>query len=638
MSSLNKSSIVRSRRGRALIAAFFILLPAWASVPASGQSLNLVITNSNTNFTDNDVYVSFSSGSSSLSGTYGGTNAFQLINSATYQYINNGTSATSSQTLYWTAPLTLAQLNAGSGMSFTAAPSGRAYVSLGQPLVFSGSGVNGGLLSFGAPTYTNTSDPNWNVRWDVFEFTVTPAYGDQGDLTAINAIGIPMQMTSFIGSGTAQSVQTATNFGTLLTGLQAYQAANAANNASSLPTYVTTSGSFTRIIGINNGAQSGSVSSSNGLGGTGYSSSGGATIGANATFGSYVSAVGSGSITTPLAMSQTAANGGNVTGNYGFQAVASAVPWVTSGSTPYNPNGSFTAQWPVTSGTVTVINSGTLTSLTTGGTGYAVQVSGTFLNATTSVGTFNVWVPPDVVSSSSGTNYIQSATLYAGTAKANYGLIFQWQASGSATPTTYYYADDFVSAVDASTGGSGLPLIQQVFHDLAAGYNFGLIGSGTNLIDPLSGLSFNEEGSSYWTLWENMKNGGQAITATGTWTLSGTNGTQIPQVAGLAPGQMPFYALAQGTANGHYNQWASQIYANSPTAYGNPYSDYLQQVDVNLLSTTGTSYNISRVQVTILPDNLAPIPEPSTVALVALAGATLGGLRWRRRRDRVRAH
>jgi hypothetical protein len=512
-------------------------------------------------------------------------------------------------------------------MSFASAPSVRAYVSLGQPLVFSGSGVNGGLLSFGAPSYTDTTDPNWDVRWDVFEFTVTPSYGDQGDLTAINAIGIPMRMTSFIGSGTGQSVQTATNFGALLTGLQSYQTANAGNNASNLPTYVTTSGSFTRIIGINNGAQAGSGTSSNGLGGTAYTSSGSATIGANATFGSYVSAVGSGSITTPLAMSQTAANGGNVTGNYGFTAVASATPWVTSGSTPYNPNGDFTAQWQAGAAT----NSGTLTSLTTGGSGYAVQVSGTFLNATTSVGTFKAWVPPDVVTGS-GTNYIQSATLYAGTGVANFGVIFQWQASGSAAPTTYYYANDFISAVDASTGGNGLPLIQQVFHDLAAGYNFGLIGSDPSLIDPLSNLSFNDAGSSYWTLWENMKNGGTAITTTGTWSLTGAEGTRIPQVAGLAPGQMPFYAIAQGTANGHYNQWASQIYSSSPTAYGNPYSDYLQPVDVNVLSTTGTSWNITQVQVTILPDNIAPIPEPTAMALVAMAGATLGGVEWRRRR------
>ena len=614
-----------SSRGLTL---FAIVLLALAAGPASGQSLNLVITNSNTNFTDNDVYVSFETTSSTLSGTYGGTNPFQVINSATYTYVNNGTAATSSQTSYWTAPLSLTQLNAGSGMKFTKAPSVRAYVSLGQPLVFSGSGVNGGLLSFGSPSYTNTNDPNWNVRWDVFEFTVStpPAYGDQGDLTAINAIGIPMQMTSFTGSGTAQSVQTATNFGALITGLQSYQTANAANNANNLPTYVTTSGSFTRIIGINNGAQAGYTSGSNGLGGTGYTSSGGATIGANATFGSYVSAVGSGSITTPLAMSQTAANGGNVAGSYGFTAVASATPWVTSGSTPYNPNGDFTAQWQAGAAT----NSGTLTSLSTSGSGYAVQVSGTFLNATTSVGTFKAWVPPDVVTGS-GTNYIQSATLYAGTGVANFGAIFQWQASGSAAPTTYYYANDFVSAVDASTGGNGLPLIQQVFHDLAAGYNFGLIGSDPSLIDPLSGLSFNDAGSSYWTLWENMKNGGTAITTTGTWSLTGAEGTQIPQVAGLAPGQMPFYAIAQGTANGHYNQWASQIYSNSPTAYGNPYSDYLQPVDVNVLSTTGSSFNITQVQVTILPD-VAPVPEPTAMALVAMAGATLGGVEWRRRR------
>ena len=92
---------------------------------------------------------------------------------------------------------------------------------------------------------------------------------------------------------------------------------------------------------------------------------------------------------------------------------------------------------------------------------------------------------------------------------------------------------------------------------------------------------------------------------------------------------MPLYdALQPGGA--YYNQWAYQIYQSSTSGYGNPYSDYLQSVDVNLLSSpfTTPAYNISDVVVTILPFS---VPEASTWMLLLAAGAVYVLMKFRKK-------
>lgn len=605
-------------KGRLLLTS--ILLASAGSIFA--QSLNLTFSNSSA-YSNDDIWITFETAfgtgnTADVNATVNGS-AMNFIYSGTYTYQSGTSTVTSSQTSYWSQSMNLTQLTQGTGLNFTTANSVRAYVSYGTPLTFSGSGVDGGLLSFGAPSYVNTNDPNYNKRWDVFELAVTPAPGDQGDITAINGMAIPMRMTSFIGSATSQSVQTTTNFDTLKTALAAYQTANAANNVSGLPTIVNNSGTsgtdFTRIVGINNGAQAGATVTGTGAN-TVYSSGtsgGGATIGANADFGNYVNAIHSGTITTPLQFATAAVVSGT---NYGFNAVLSGTAW--------NPNATYTSSWTQVSGTSSYTVSGTLGSITTSGTGAALVVSGDFTANGATTGKFSVIVPPDVKTGSAATsNYLQSATIYAGTALANFGLIYTYSSGTAGTPMTFYNANDFVTAVGKDNAGQGTALIQQVFHDLAAGLNFGLVGS--NVIDPLSGETFNNEGSLVWTEWETLKNGGTVITTTGTWSLTGAPGTQNP-------GQMPFYADAQGSADGYYNQWAAIIYNSSTSAYGNPYSDYLQPVDVNLLASPGqSSYNITSVNVTFLPDG-SPVPEPGALAFLGLAGA-LGFVAYRRNRQ-----
>ncbi len=574
----------------------------------SQQTMTIDFAYPTSTYSGSDIWVTFEnsfSGATGIAGTYvngisGLTESLNVIYSGTYQYVQSGSTYTSGQTSYWTQSLNLAQLS--TGVTFTSGQSMRAYISIGSPLVFSGSGVTGGLLSFGAPSYSNPSDPNWNIRWDVAEITISnPAStGDQGDVTAINGIAIPMQMTSYTTSGSvAYTTQTSTNFNALLQALNGpggYYEQNAANNTNPGVTpsnpYVTgTNGEFIRAIGLNNGAHAEATQSAI-TGGTAYASNDNAvaTIGANNTFGNYVNSLAQNGTTTPLADRQVNVIGGNF---YAFSSTLSGVAW--------DPNGTYSATWTnASSGT----SSGTFSQITVGGTGSALQVSGDFLVNSNSIGSFTVIIPPDNVVTGSGTsNYILTNTITAGDPSANYGLIFKFTPTGGSEMTFYNY-NDFVAAVnraDALNNGQGAALIQQVFHDLSAGMNFGLVGS--TAIDPITGQNLNDEGSQAWTdVWETIAHGGS-------YDFSGTTYTQAN-----AP-TLPLYEAAQGSSNGYYNQWAALIYASSTTAYGNPYSDYLQAVDVNLQGT-GTNFNISHTTITLFPDE---VPEPSTYALIIIA-------------------
>lgn len=79
--------------------------------------------------------------------------------------------------------------------------------------------------------------------------------------------------------------------------------------------------------------------------------------------------------------------------------------------------------------------------------------------------------------------------------------------------------------------------------------------------------------------------------------------------------------------------WQNSSYTDSSgnstkgAVYSNPYDDRFQGgVSIGLDSLGGT--------LTIDLREIAPVPEPTALALVAAAGATLGGVAWRRRRQR----
>lgn len=135
----------------------------------------------------------------------------------------------------------------------------RFYVSLDAPLDTSA------FKSFGAPSYTNPADPNWNVRWDIFEVTVTPAPGDYGDLSTINGYAIPMMIDTFEApkpGAPGRGMSTARSYfaGNPYSALEALMKANKANNNYGgypplVPAdgIVTNGGKFVRLIGPNNG-------------------------------------------------------------------------------------------------------------------------------------------------------------------------------------------------------------------------------------------------------------------------------------------------------------------------------------------------------------------------------------------------
>ncbi|MEI8312078.1 MAG: hypothetical protein WCH98_15110, partial [Verrucomicrobiota bacterium] len=239
-----------------------------------------------------------------------------------------------------------------------------------------------------------------------------------------------------------------------------------------------------------------------------------------------------------------------------------------------------------------------------------------------------------------------SSFLYASDASANYGGIFEFTpmsavSSGTLMSTsTYLNYQDFTSAIQLASGSlvpeiatntptAGQQMISQVVHDVSAGYNLGMVSS--TVIDPATGTSFNNEGSLIWTsVWEAIKLGGLSgsVNYNGTMYVSGT-GASSGTV--LYIGDMPLYDGLQ-PGGSYYNQWAYQIYQSSTSGYGNPYSDYLQSVDVNLLASpySTPAYNITDVVVTILPFS---VPEASTWMLLLAAGAAYVLMKFRKKQQ-----
>ena len=637
---------------------------------ASAQTLNLHLVNSST-YADSDVWFTFTAaGTGAFSGTVapansidatyaGGANigqAVPMLWSNSYTYVTGGSTVNSVQNTWWSQSVSLASLENGSGFAgfqVTKANSPRVYVSLGAPLAVVGTGTlqNRGVLTNGTPSLSGTADPNFNTRWDQFELTVTPAAGDQGDITAINAIAIPMKMQSFIGSTPVQSTQNTTNWETMASNLISFVNSNAANNSyteagnTSAPVIYNGSGTtvndLLRIIGVNNGAHAGFTPTAQ-PSGTIFTPAGGAgniaSIGAQPAFQDYVNHVATGTFVTPVEDAHISPyNGTAANAFFGFSGSTYAQSWTS--------NSVISASWlsPVASNT-TIYNSGTLTSSVTGGSGNALVMEGYLITstvaangifpATGTLGKYKMIIPPD--GGVSGSSFLLSSFLYASDASANYGGIFEYtpmsQVSGGTllSTSTYLYYQDFTSAIQLASGSlvqqiasntptAGQQMISQVVHDVAAGYNLGLVSS--TVVDPATQQTFNNEGSLYWTgIWEAIKGGG-SVNFGGTVFVSGTG---ISSSTVVYVGTVPLYTGLQPTGS-YFNQWAYQIYQSSTSGYGNPYSDYLQNVDVNLLSSPngGGAYDITDVVVTI-------IPEASTWVLLLTAGAVFALMKHRK--------
>lgn len=643
-----------------------VLPTARATDPYPGfVTLNFANTST---YADTDIYFLFSSNLSHVSGnvTYGnfsGTVVGGTTASGSYAPADlSGTVSAGGQ--YWgqgnlysgTNPAytdryvgyTLDQLKAG-GVQLAYADSTTVYMSVGAPMFLTGSNS---ISTFGTPTLTTSSDPNWGVRWQPFEISRTSTFisgttynggaGDQANLTAINAYAVPLQMKSYSSGTMQQTVRTvAPNLAgdSLKDSLHALAASNTANSSNwsfsgSYPAWQVTgsSGEFLRQVGPSTGATGILMQTPVGNGtvttGTFFSNQtlaptytgAPSSNGPYPTFASYVQYVGTAnsgsSYLTPMSFANAAnVPGGGATTSWAYSATASVVPFSganVSGTwiNRMNPSGN-----GAISGNTT--NTG---ELLLSGTGYAVQITGS-IYATGSaggtsvagpgtwVGSFIITLPPDQTPMNGGGSanigYSQAASLY--------GSVF--------TPAGNYFSyNDLTGSNPNLTGNylrfTDLPydyaIWSQIGHDIGVGYNLGLVGSTTEIPGYASGTSLNDMGSDGWTKFKSLY-------TSGTYTGSA----------------MPVYEQAWGgTATGFYNQWSKVIFDNTNLVYGNPYSDFTQpvQIGVNVADQGATTQGaiIDTIDITVLPD---VVPEAMTWSLLVVAG----GIFWAARRRKTRS-
>jgi hypothetical protein len=612
------------------LAAFFML----GAPPSSGRAgttveLNIHNLSSFTGLGSTDgAYVYFETNAwlyeSGGNTFYDNTGSFGLAtatNAAFLGWFGSGTNGTqiglnwNQQTggsaLYMSDAINVNTLNSPITIGF--AGSVRLYVSLGSQLAVTGSNtilgeVGSGSYAVGAPNPTNINDPNYNVRWDVFEITYQGGTNnnDQMNLTAINMTAIPMQLstsgTLVSGSGpatlsgiqTAQSVantSTANDYAALLASLQTLANSNTANNASgwgSLPENWFVEGSntggtvqsgtnFLRVIGPNAGANigtqtsttSGTVFMSPLMDGSEMALGAQAVIGPSPSFAPYIEFVHANSVTTLIT---DTINGRAYAGHL------SSTSWVDT---------TYTASW--TSGGTSF--TGTMFYQE----GPALVSTSTIWASTSATGQgdyrLTVIIPeagPVVAGTNTFDNNLQSKLIYDGNFNA-YGPIFVWDTWDENTEewTNEFTTLDF-NVVNGLLGGDMNAIQNQVSHDIMSGFTYGFIGS-TFAPDGYSGTTINDMGSPGW---RQLAQGG---TFTELFHELWTSGSTF------------------------FHQWAQAVYDKSSSIYGFAYSDFFQPVLLNNTQVAhgdGT-YGITSIDLTIMGD---VVPEPGVASLLLLGG------------------
>lgn len=663
------------------LAGILVAVPLFSSQAQTTipQFLQLNFKNSST-YADSDIYFLFSTGithtatSGNVTSTYANISGTILASGSFVAQELSGTLSAGGQ--YWTqgniysgtssaftgryVGYTLEQLKGGIELAY--ADSVTAYVSLGTPMFLTGTAGQGSIETFGTPSLTALNDPNAAVRWQPFEITRTSTYvsgsstnglqGDQANVTAINAYAVPIQMQSFSGtSGMGTPLQTVRTVGPGLGGNSLQNSlvnlanANTGNSSNwgaisaTFPNWQVTgsmsgtgpvlapNGAFLRQVGPSSGAtgilatatlgpgSTGLVPLPGGIGGGTYFTNNTGTVINNAaassngpypTFQNYVAYVATGNsgtaFQTPLAY-QNIGSGTNVSWQYSGTATAVAFGGTSISSTWLNRNGlAFSGS-----------NTG---SISLSGTGYAIQISGSiFSNGSASgtsmanttpgswVGSFVLTIPPDQTAANGGGSdtigYNQTFSLYGSTLNVAGNYIEFTDLTGTASGLTGTYLRFSDLPYDPAVWS-------QVAHDLGVGYALGLIGSSAEIPGYATGTSLNDMGSAGWTAFK-------AIYTSGTYTGSA----------------MPAYEAAWGgTHTGFYNQWSQVIYDNSQTVYGNPYSDFVQPVLLNVNNAPVTSQAIGSITIEILPD---VIPEATTWTLLVAGGVAIYFVRRRKK-------
>lgn len=500
------------------------------------------------------------------------------------------------------------------GVSITKAPSTRIYVSLGQALDNKPAAATptAPFSDFGSPSPTDPSDPNWNIRWDYFETTLSSprSAGDYGDISAINQLAVPLRIelydsaTEYTQENLLQSAQTADYPGILASQLRALAAPNLANNNSTLagPWYFATArgaatpenpypNSFLRMVGPASGGTNpewiGPFPSMN-------------------PYAEFVANIGGTPISTTL--SETTSIAATVQQTYTMATTATI-----AGQAPTGIEVSGTIETSTWDAGTTTWN-----TPTTDGKTYAMTIA-----LDTNVG------------QASGANYSFSNAIYGSAWNGNSGVAFSIaDAGGEPAAVT---EQDFIqtlstcdtnctpcnpTAVTPNTCTNnymamGLQTVNQWMQNLFVGYNFGLIGNTSTISalpsgDPYENQTLNEMGSAGWAHLEDLIN-------------VGTLGTS----------DVPFFTLTDSQHRPLYNQWGKIVFDNSQTVYGMQYSDMFQPLlalytyESNFVNNVyqPTTKDVLAWRITILA------PEPGAIATAATAlGALAAASRLRRRR------
>ena len=483
------------------------------------------------------------------------------------------------------------------GVEITATPSTRIYVSLGQKLDDKADVTtpSSPFSAFGSPSPTDMSDPNWPIRWDFFETTLSSprSANDYGDISAINQLAIPLQIelydsaTELTQPHLLQSARTAPYPATLAAQLQSLATANVANNnLASLPGnwhFRTPAGSPTPTNPHPNTflRQTGPAS-----GGTNPE-----WIGPYPSMNDYATFVAKG-CTTPIETTLTDTTSVADTVQQTYTMVTTASCSVANAVTGIKVSGTIETQtW----------NASTMT-----------------WNAPTSDGkTYEMRIALDTnPGQPTGAGYSLSNALYGSAWQGNTGVSFWITDGGSPVSTTQA---DFLTSV-SSNSTMALQTVNQWMQNLYVGYNFGLIGNDSTVSNlpaghHLIGVSLNDMGSAGWAELKALIDQGEVQTS-----------------------DVPFFQLRDGQNRPLYNQWAKIVFDNSQTVYGMQYSDMFQPLlalysyQTNFLNNVyqPTVKNVLAWKVTILPDL---VPEPGAIGSAAAAFVALFGV-WRRTRSR----
>lgn len=430
-------------------------------------------------------------------------------------------------------------------------------------------------------------------RYSEFEFTYSSGTAGAGyfDLTNIDQFGGALRMSLLSSSGTQQSSWNVQQAGDQFRGLAALTtSATWAGGANTYPNgnwqsnpLITTgtagSGEFVRVIGPSKFPQ-GAPPAGTVAGNTPYG-----------TFNDYLALLASGSLSATGTLTNQApgAQPGGQGAIGGFSGTGSF-----SGTGAANANYFFTP-------TFTAVNNGTA------GTTYSVTLSGSVLFVPTSGTTVAASYPLQIVLGADLTTAnppnapLQMTNFINQIPGIGQGL-YSWTDGGIIALTlsgTEWQQMDADWAGDASS-----TIAQKVYGDFAQGMLAGLVGnpalaSGSTAIGALTSYEW----------WQNP-----AL------AYSGTSGNMSAWGAYVWNNSLVTRPGGSGTFSG----------TSVGGVYGSVYDDRWSR------NTLNSDANTTTLQITLLPDgdlSVNAVPEPSAMALLAIGGAALGGLAWRRRRQ-----